>query len=87
MSSIDGVKIPAGLVLPSGAQPKFVCEICGAHFWEQEHHVRHITRCVRKNRESIEALVEQRRRDPLEQATDWEAVEFQRKKYAHLLGR
>jgi len=87
MSSIDGVKIPAGLVLPSNAKPNFVCEICGAHFWERDVHVRHVTRCVKKNRDSIEGLVEMhRRRDPLEDATDWEAVEWQRKRYAHLLG-
>lgn len=88
MSSLDGVKIPAGLVLPPGAEPKYVCEICGAGFWEQERHVRHVARCVKKNRESIEILAKQhRRRDPLEDATDWEAVEFQRKRFGHLIGR
>jgi hypothetical protein len=84
MSSLDGIKIPEGLLLPPSAQPNFFCEVCGEGFYEQSVHVRHVARCVKKNVDSIERLAAQRRRDPLEHATDWEAVEWQRKKYAHL---
>lgn len=82
----QGVKIPAGLVLPRHAMPKFTCEICGTHFYEPRSHIRHVARCVKRNRDKLEALAAQNaRRDPLYDATDWEAVEFQKRNYAHLL--
>lgn len=82
----QGVKIPASLVLPRSARPNFTCEICGTYFYEQGSHVRHVARCVKKNRDVLEQLAHQHeRRDPLYDATDWEAVDFQKRNYAHLL--
>jgi hypothetical protein len=74
--------LPSGLIVPPSATPNFVCEICGEGFYEQEVHVRHVKRCVKRNRDSIERLVHMhQQRDPLRGATDWEALEFQRKRY------
>lgn len=85
----DGIQADtrARLVLPRSAQPNFICEVCGEGFYQQRSHIKHVKRCVKRNLGSIERLVATRRRDPLEQATDWEAVEFQKKKFAHLIGR
>jgi hypothetical protein len=83
MPHMDNV---ARLVLPSSATPKFQCEICGEGFYERPVHVRHVARCVKRNRDVIEQLARQnQQRDPLHGATDWEAVEFQRKRYSDLL--
>lgn len=88
MSARGGVRIPAGLVLPRNAMPNFGCEVCGTKFYEREDFVRHVKRCVRRNREGIEQLAEaNKRRDPLYDATDWEAVDFQRRRYGDLSDR
>lgn len=72
----------ARLALPRSAMPTHKCEICGEGFYDVGLMIRHVTRCVRKNDDAIEALAhEHRQREPLHDATDWEAVEFQRKKY------
>jgi hypothetical protein len=78
----QGVRVPAGLVLPRNAMPNFNCEVCGLQFYDQGEHVRHVKSCVKRNREVIEELAEQnKRRDPLYDATDWEAMAFQRRRY------
>lgn len=78
----DGVKIPAGLVLPRDAMPNFGCEICGVKFYGQGEFVRHVKRCVKKNREALEQLAEaHQQRDPLHGAIDQEALDYQRKRY------
>lgn len=88
MSSIDGVKIPAGLVLPPNAAPKWTCEICGGCFWDHGWFMRHVKRCVKKNRDSLEALAHaHRERDPLAHVDDQEAIDFQRRRYGDLSDR
>jgi hypothetical protein len=75
----------SGLAIPASEMPNFICEVCGEGFYEQSVHVRHVARCVKRNRDKIERVAEMHRdRDPLEQATDHEALAFQRRKYAHL---
>lgn len=82
----SGVKIPARLVLPASARPNFSCEICGTHFYAQGAFVSHVKRCVKKNRDTLEQLADQHSRsDPLHAATDWEALDFQKRHYGHLL--
>ncbi len=71
------------IILPSGAAPKFKCELCPEVFWESAQLARHAPRCARKHHEEILELQRMNReRDPLEQATDFEALEFQRRRYA-----
>lgn len=77
-----GVKLPARLLLPADARPRFGCEVCGTSFFEEPSFVRHVARCVRKNRDAIEKLVDDNHhRDPLHGATDWEALDWQLRRH------
>lgn len=76
----SGIAVPAA----SGQGVAFTCGVCGAEFtrdqkskWEN-----HVGRCAKKHDDELaEASEINRRRNPLNQATDQEAVDFQRKRY------
>lgn len=44
------------IALPRSARPKYRCNICGTHFFEDEEQdwLRHLRRCAKINRERIE---------------------------------
>lgn len=72
------------IVLPSGARPRFQCNVpgCGEVFWESSQLVRHMKACVRRNRDELEEAARiNAARDPLANVFDEEAVEYQRKRY------
>jgi hypothetical protein len=72
------------LWVPRAVAPAYNCEVCGATYTEaeEEKYIRHVPKCVAKHREVVDEMVENSRRpDPLEQAIDQEAVEFQKRRY------
>ena len=72
------------LWIPSSAEPKFFCDICGDAFYERHEQVRHVAKCAKKNRELLLELAEgHRQMDPLGPGSDafpHEAVEFQQRR-------
>lgn len=70
--------------IPGSARPKHQCNVpeCGAKFHDTDTYIRHVTKCVKRNREALTALAEARKEHAQEnplisgEAFDPEALEF-----------
>lgn len=70
---------------PPGAGPKHQCNVpdCGATFYDLDDYIRHVTRCVKRNRGALLDLAEEHAAEDAEhplisgEPFDKEAMEFQ----------
>jgi hypothetical protein len=72
------------IYVPNSELPRYVCNICGKKFREDQEAKwgRHVAQCARDNEETVQrvAALGRQRADPLHQAIDMEALEFQQRR-------
>lgn len=85
---------PTGLVIPPsavihGKQPKHVCRICGAVFYEGEERarIRHLKECVRANEAEIHEAASESYLDSVFGEGDPEKASWLKRRYEQLKGK